>query len=69
MGAYVSGADLADVDDETVAEIRRALNENCVLFFRDQHMTPDQHIGFGRRFGELDIHPAATASEIGRAHV
>ena len=59
MGAYVSGADLADVDDETVAEIRRALNENCVLFFRDQHMTPDQHIRFGRRFGE----------QIGRAHV
>jgi taurine dioxygenase len=62
VGAYVSGADLADADDEAVAEIRRALNENCVLFFRDQHMTPDQHIGFGRRFGELDIHPAAPAS-------
>ncbi|MEY4044191.1 MAG: hypothetical protein RL644_459, partial [Actinomycetota bacterium] len=39
VGAYVSGVDLADVDDETVAEIRRALNENCVLFFRDQGMS------------------------------
>jgi taurine dioxygenase len=51
VGAYVSGVDLADVDDETVAEIRRALNENCVLFFRDQGMSVDEHISFGRRFG------------------
>ena len=62
VGAYVSGVDLADVDDETVAEIRRALNENCVLFFRDQGMSVDEHISFGRRFGELDIHPAAPDS-------
>lgn len=62
VGAYVSGVDLSDVDDETVAEIRRALNENCVLFFRDQGMSVDEHISFGRRFGELDIHPAAPDS-------
>ncbi|MFM8554485.1 MAG: TauD/TfdA dioxygenase family protein, partial [Acidimicrobiales bacterium] len=61
--AYVCGVDLSDADDETVAEIRRALNENCVLFFRDQKMTPDQHVGFGRRFGDLDIHPAAQNSD------
>jgi len=62
VGAYIDGVDLADVDDATLAEIRRALNENCVIFFRDQHLTTDQHIEFGRRFGDLDIHPAATNS-------
>jgi taurine dioxygenase len=30
-----------------------------VIFFRNQHITPDQHLAFGRRFGELHIHPAA----------
>ena len=62
IGAVVSGVQIAEVDDETLAEIRRALNENCVVFFRDQHMTPDQHIAFGRRFGDLDVHPAAANS-------
>jgi taurine dioxygenase len=62
IGAVVSGVQLSDIDDETYVEIRRALNENCAIFFRDQHMTPEQHIAFGRRFGDLDIHPAAANS-------
>ena len=40
-------------------EIHRALAENLVIFFRDQHLTDEQHLDFGRRFGELHIHPAA----------
>jgi taurine dioxygenase len=40
-------------------EIYRALAENLVIFFRDQHITPQQHLAFGRQFGELHIHPAA----------
>ena len=40
-------------------EIHRALAENLVIFFRDQHITPQQHLAFGRKFGELHIHPAA----------
>lgn len=59
VGAYVDGADLAEADDATIAELRRALNRYCVLFFREQRMTPEQHIAFGRRFGDLDVHPAA----------
>jgi taurine dioxygenase len=42
-------------------EIHRALAENLVIFFRDQHLTQDQHLAFGRKFGELHIHPAAPA--------
>ena len=40
-------------------EIHRALAENLVIFFRDQHLSPEQHLDFGRKFGELHIHPAA----------
>ena len=42
-----------------MAEVHRALAENLVIFFRDQHLTPEQHLAFGRNFGELHIHPAA----------
>jgi alpha-ketoglutarate-dependent taurine dioxygenase len=57
LGAEISGVDLAqDLDDDAIGEIRQALVENCVIFFRNQRLTPEQHIAFGRHFGELQIH-------------
>ena len=35
-----------------------ALLDHLVVFFRDQQMSPDQHVA-GRRFGDLHIHPSA----------
>jgi taurine dioxygenase len=57
LGAEISGVSLADLDDATFAEIHTAWLEHQVLFFRDQDLTPDQHKAFGRRFGELQVHP------------
>ena len=60
IGAEISGVDLAGpMGNQTFDEVHRALAENLVIFFRDQHITPRQHLDFGRRFGELHIHPAA----------
>lgn len=57
-GAEVSAVDLAaDLPDETVVEIRRALLDYHVLVFRGQELTPEQQLRFGRRFGELERHP------------
>jgi taurine dioxygenase len=57
LGAEVSGVDLSrKLDDEVIGEVRDALRQNQVIFFRDQQMTPDQHLAFGRRFGELQVH-------------
>jgi taurine dioxygenase len=56
------GAELGDVDlskplsDAVIDEIRAALLRHHVIFFRDQHLTPEQHLAFGRRFGELQVH-------------
>ena len=59
LGSRVRGIDLsADLDDATIAAIRRALLDRKVLFFSDQHLDPDSQIAFGRRFGELTAsHP------------
>lgn len=58
LGAYIEGVDLStDLDEATVAGLRAALVEHHVLFFRDQELTPEQQIAFGRCFGELDTHP------------
>ncbi len=57
LGAEIDGADLSgELDEEMIAEIRRALLEHLVIFFHDQHITPEQHLAFGRRFGSLNIH-------------
>jgi taurine dioxygenase len=57
-GADVSGVDLSkDLDNETFAELHQAFLDHQVLFFRDQDLTEDQHKAFGRRFGDLNIHP------------
>ena len=59
IGAEIGGVDLADdLDDTVVEEIRGALLEWKVVFFRDQHrLDRDRHVAFGRRFGDLEIHP------------
>ncbi len=59
IGAEISDVDLARPSNAQTDEIHRALAENLVIFFRDQHLSEDQHLDFGRRFGELHLHPAA----------
>jgi taurine dioxygenase len=58
VGAEISGVDLTvDQPDEVIAELRQALYDYKVIFFRDQPMSPGQHVAFARRFGELEVHP------------
>jgi alpha-ketoglutarate-dependent taurine dioxygenase len=58
LGAEISGVDLSrEVDDETVASLRRAWLEHLVIFFRDQPLSPARFLGFARRFGEVIEYP------------
>jgi taurine dioxygenase len=58
LGAEISGVDLSQsLDAATVAEVNQALLDNLVIFFRNQHIAPEQQIAFARNFGELHIHP------------
>ncbi|HYW04052.1 MAG TPA: TauD/TfdA family dioxygenase [Gammaproteobacteria bacterium] len=60
IGAEISGVDLTrPLSDAQVDGIRRAWLKHQVVFFRDQPMEVEQHVAFGKRFGELHIHPAA----------
>ena len=65
IGAEISGVDLGrPLDDETVADIRRALHNWRVVFFRDQTLSNDALKAFGRRFGPLTpAHPIAEGLE------
>ncbi|MEO0493827.1 MAG: TauD/TfdA family dioxygenase [Actinomycetota bacterium] len=59
IGAEIGDVDLStDLDDATVAAIRRALLRWKVVFFRDQDLTRDSHIALGARFGAVSpAHP------------
>ena len=60
IGAVVHGVDLAQpLSDAAFEEIHAAWMAHLVLFMRDQRITPAQHLAFGKRFGELHVHPAA----------
>jgi taurine dioxygenase len=65
IGAEVGGVDLADdLDDGVIEEIREALLEWKVIFFRDQlRLDRAAHVAFGRRFGDLEIHPITPSDQ------
>ena len=55
LGGWIRGIDLREeLDAETIAEIKQALLEFHVIFFRDQPITGEQHLAFAARFGEID---------------
>ncbi|MBU2531674.1 MAG: TauD/TfdA family dioxygenase [Alphaproteobacteria bacterium] len=59
IGAEIEGADLTKpLDDQTFKEVHQALKDFGVIFFRDQRLDHESHKAFGRRFGELTVHPA-----------
>jgi len=58
FGAELFNIDLSEsLSDELFGEAHQALLDYRVIFFRDQDITPQQHVDFGRRFGELHVHP------------
>ncbi|MEQ8229357.1 MAG: TauD/TfdA family dioxygenase [Rhodospirillales bacterium] len=58
IGARVTGVDLSqELDAETFAAIRQALNEYLVLAFSDQDLTPAEQSRFSKLFGPAEPHP------------
>ena len=56
IGAEISGVDIAaGVNDEQLAELKQAYRDYAVIFLRDQDITPDQHIEFAKRWGDINI--------------
>ena len=63
-GAEIHGVDLGEpLTAEVLAQIRATLLQWKVVFFRDQDLTPAQHIAFGRQFGDVTpAHPTLPAA-------
>ena len=57
VGAEIVGLDISKpINAADFARIHRAHLDHHVVVFRDQQITPAEHIEFSRRFGPLEIH-------------
>ncbi|MCH2170495.1 TauD/TfdA family dioxygenase [Myxococcota bacterium] len=58
LGAEIDEIDLnSSLSETTKMELRSALNDHLVLFFRDQHIGDEEQLALARCFGEPEIHP------------
>ncbi len=56
FGAEIHGVDLAaGLSDAAFAQVRKAFADYGVIFFRDQKLSPDQHLAFAERWGEINV--------------
>ena len=63
VGTFVSGVDLRKLTTGEFEAIRQAFFETGVLFFRDQEMSPEDHIAFAERWADIDINRFFTAHQ------
>ena len=61
IGAEIIGADLSrPLSPEQRDQIKAAVLQYKVVFFRDQDLDQDQHAAFARQFGPLYTHPSTS---------
>ena len=68
VGTFVSGIELRALTTGEFEAIQQKFFETGVLFFRDQEMSPNDHIAFAERWAEIEINrfftPLATHPQI-----
>lgn len=58
IGAEIFGVDVSrPLSSAVLADVRQCLLDHCVIFFRDQGLTMEEHIAFVRQFGEISSSP------------
>ena len=57
LGAEIRGLDLSlPLPKDTVAGLRQALLDHCVVFFRDQELSDQDQVRFTNYFGKAEVH-------------
>ena len=63
LGAEITGINLAEPTPKEIDYINKAWLDHKVLVFRNQDITREQHIEFGKNFGNLETHPFAPSPD------
>ena len=69
LGAELHDVDLsADLSEGAIAEIRQALLDHLVIFFRNQDLPPERFLAAARRFGRPIEYPRQGNRRLPRDH-
>ncbi len=63
VGAEIEGVDLRKLSDRELGGVREALAEHGVVFFRDQALSPEDHIAFAEQIGPINVNRFFNAVE------
>ena len=55
VGAEIHGVNLASLSEAEFNTIRQTFVDNGVIFFRDQELSPEDHIAFAERWGDINV--------------
>jgi len=55
LGAVITDIKLGDMSDAEWRVVEDAFHEYAALVFPGQHLTDEEHVAFGERFGEIEI--------------
>lgn len=55
LGVEILDVDVTNLSNSEFETIRQAFFEHGVLFIRNQKLTPEQHIEFAQRWGEINV--------------
>lgn len=55
VGAEITGIDLTNISDELFENVKAAFAQHGLVFFRDQHLSEQDHIRLAERFGVVNI--------------
>ena len=55
VGVELANVDMANVSDADLEVMKQAFVEHGLVFLRGQDITPEQHIAFAERWGEINV--------------
>ena len=58
IGISIDDINLSDLDEITLKKIKKLWLENLIIIFPNQNISDEDHITFGKKFGELEVHPS-----------
>lgn len=58
IGVSIEGIDLSTLDEVSFQKIQKLWLEHLVIVFPNQNISDEDHIKFGKRFGDLEVHPS-----------
>ena len=58
IGVSIEGVDLSKIDENTFQKIKDLWVQYLIIIFPKQNISDEDHIKFGKKFGELEVHPS-----------